>query len=179
MPDTSFNLLPEFSTLQRMGPALVTGVCGREVEIEAEGRRFFATLAVPGIYAPVAGDTVLAVEGAAASYVIGVLNATGPSIISVPGDLRLLAPNGEIVLQGATVAANAEELRLNAQNLAVTAERATERFGAVRRFVTQIFDLDAGELRTRISGTYALLAKRLRAQAEEDVKIEGQKIHLG
>ncbi|HYP62448.1 MAG TPA: DUF3540 domain-containing protein, partial [Acidocella sp.] len=108
-----------------------------------------------------------------------VLNATGPSIIRADGDLRLLAPNGEIVLQGVAVAANAEELRLNAQNLAVTAERATERFGSVRRFVTQIFDLDAGELRTRISGTFALLTKRLRAQAEEDVKIEGQKIHLG
>ncbi len=179
MPDTNFALSSVFSAQARLGPALVTAVCGGQVEVEAGEHRILAALAVPGIYAPVAGDTVLVIENADAAYVIGVLHATGPSVIRAAGDLRLLAPNGEILLQSGTMVARAEEMSLSAERLAVTATRLTERFTSVRRAVAQIFELDAGELRARIGGTFSLLTKRLCATAEDDVKIDGKQIHLG
>jgi hypothetical protein len=181
MPDMNFPTMPDLhdARLRRLGPATITGVAGSQIEAEADGRRLMATLAVPSLYAPVEGDIVLIIEAGEAAYVIGVLNASGPMTITAPGDLRLAAPHGALTLSSASLCASAGEISLNAENLNINAGQLRESFGAVRRFVSGLFDFEAGEFRARIAETFGLSAKRVTANAREDVKIDGQRIHLG
>jgi hypothetical protein len=165
------------ATFRRLGPARVTLVAGAEVEVTIEDRRVLATMAVAGFYTPVAGDVVLVIETDASAYVIGVLHATGPTVIAAPGDLHLRAARGCIALDAKVVRAAGAEIRLEATTMSLTAERLRERFGGVRRVISEALELDVGEVRAR--GLFALASRRIRATAEADVKIDGQQIHLG
>ncbi|WP_158743555.1 DUF3540 domain-containing protein [Acidisphaera sp. L21] len=181
MPDAAYHLMPPSlgATLRRLGPARVTAVLAPEIEIEADGTRVLATLAVAGLYVPAIGDTVLVIETADVAYVIGVLHATGPMTIRAPGDLRLQAPHGAITLDAATVSTRAEEVQIEAKRLTVMADRLRERFRTVRRVVGESLEVDTGSLRTRVRDTWSLLAGRVHATAAADVKINGEHIHLG
>ncbi len=181
MPDTNYHLMPSIQSvgLRRLGPAKVTAILRSQVEIEAEGRTTSATLAVAGLYCPVKGDTVLVIETDEAAFVIGVLRSAGPMTIRAPGDLRLQAPNGAIVLEAARVDARAHEINLDAKDLHIGADRLRERFRTVRRVVAEALELDAGSVRTRVRETCAIFARRFHATAEDDVKIDGKRIHLG
>jgi hypothetical protein len=180
MPDINYLFALEDAPvrLRRLGPATVTAVCGEQVEVSTDGRIVLATLAVTGVYTPVAGDTVLVIE-AEAAYVIGVLHATGPLTLRAPGDLTLSAPNGRIALHANEITGNASELRLAATVLSLTAERMAGRFATLRQVVTGAFDIDAGALAMRVKETFSLRGNRVRATAEEDVTLDGKHIHLG
>ena len=169
MPDTHIlALLPAF----RCGPAQVTAVIGREMEVAIEERRLIARSAVPALYQPTIGDTVLVVEADAAAYVIGVLQASGPMVVAVPNDLLLSAPNGRIALDAATIG-------LDAGRLSIRADELGECFGSVRRIVRGLLEIDAGEICTRVQELFSLTVRRLRAKASQDVRIDGARIHLG
>jgi hypothetical protein len=177
MPDMS---MPDIcATFRRLGPARVTLVAGTEVEVAIADRRVLATMAVTGFYTPVVGDIVLVIETDASAYVIGVLHATGPMVITAPGDLHLRAARGCIALDAKVVRAAGVEIRLEATTMSLTAERLRERFGEVRRVISEALELDVGEVRARVRGLFALASRRIRATAEADVKIDGQQIHLG
>ena len=178
MPDTNYHLMPSVG-LRRLGPATVTAVLRSQLEVDAEGRRTLATLAVAGLYCPVKGDTVLVIETDEAAFVIGVLQSAGPMTIRAPGDLRLQAPNGAIVLEAARVDARAHEIRLDAEDLHIRADRLRERFRTVRRVVAEALDLDVGSLRATVREACSFVARRFHATAEDDVKIDGKRIHLG
>jgi Protein of unknown function (DUF3540) len=181
MPDINYPVLPDLRDvrLRRLGPAQVTAVGGAALEVTAEGRSVLATLAVPGFYAPVEGDIVLVIETGESAYVIGVLQASGPMTLQAPGDLHLLAPNGQVTLQAKAVSATAGEIRLTAERLWLTADRLREVFRKVRRVISETLELDAGEWHVRVGEEFSLQARRVRAAAEEDVKIDGKRIHLG
>ncbi len=181
MPDIAFDLAPASlgPRLRRIGPARVTAVLPGAVELCAEGVPVRATLAVAGLYAPAAGDEVLAIETDDAAWVIGVLRCAGPMTVRAAGDLRFEAPQGSITLAAGSIRANATEIRLTTTHLHLAAERLRERFRSVQRIVTEALDVDAGSLRTRVRDTCSVFATRLRATATEDVKIDGKQIHLG
>ncbi|HQT63966.1 MAG TPA: DUF3540 domain-containing protein [Acidocella sp.] len=181
MPDTNMPFFAHMTGVQlrRLGPAIVTGIAGSHLEVQVEERHILAVLAVPGFYTPIAGDSVLLIEAGEQAYVIGVLQARGPSTITAPGDLRILAPNGHLSIAAAAISANAPQMRLNAETLWLTAGQLSETFRNVRRLVSDLLEIDAGTLLTRVAETFSLKARRVQALAQEDVKIDGTQIHLG
>jgi hypothetical protein len=180
MPDSSALFMVEAQRiwLSHFGPAEVTAVCGEQVEVSVQGRRLMARLAVAGLYRLVAGDTVLVAE-ANEAYVIGVLHATGPMTVSAPQDLILAAPHGRIMLQANEINGTADELRLSAGTMSLTADRLVGCFATLRQVVSGLFELDAGGAALRVKEMFSLLTGRLRATAAEDVSIDGKQIHLG
>jgi hypothetical protein len=140
----------------------------------------WAEVAISFPYQVTVGDTVLAVGQDGAWYVIGVIQGTGPTTLTVPGDLRLRAPRGGIELSaGKGVRIKSPRVKLVSGKLEVLAKNAFERFGHATRRVKDAFQLRAGRLRTRVESSYDLGAERILVHADDDVKIDGRKIHLG
>ena len=180
MPDVHYHVVPSIqSALHRLGPATVTAVLGSSVAVAVDGVERFATLAVAGLYTPVAGDKVLLIETEAAAYVIGVLHATGPMTIRAPADLHLQAASGSILLDAAQIRVRGTEVRVEAGRLHLVADRLRERFQAVRRVVAGTMDVEAGTLRTRVRETCSFVVKRFQAKADTTVDIDGERINLG
>lgn len=161
MPDTNINVLTHLidRTQIRLEPAQVIAVLRDEVEVGVEGRSVFARLAVPALYRPAAGDTVLLIESADAAYVIGVLHATGPMSIQAPGDLHLFAPNGCIELEAASIRTRAPEIHLEAGRLSVLATELRETFVSVFRVVRESMEVEAGSIRARTRALFSIAAQ--------------------
>ena len=181
MPDMNIHVLTPLvdDAPVRLTPAQITAVLRDEVEVTVDGRSVFARLAVPALYQPVVDDSVLLIEAGESAYVIGVLRATGPMSIQAPGNLHLLAPNGCIALDAASIDLRAPEMRLAATHLSVLATELRETLGSVFRVVRDLLEIDAGSICARTRALFSIAARRLRATADQDVKINGQRIHLG
>jgi hypothetical protein len=181
VPDTNIPALSQLATTwsPRLRPAVVAAVLRNEVEVETEDGRLLARLAVPTFYRPAVTDTVLLIESIDAAYVIGVLEATGPIVIESANDPLLCAPNGHINIDATAIQAKAAELRLESGCLSLLAAELRETFGSVRRVVHGLFEIDVGSIRTRARELFSVTARRVRAAASLDVKIDGERIHLG
>jgi hypothetical protein len=79
-----------------LGPATVAAVSYKQVELDHPGGRCTARIAVAQSYAPVVGDTVLVISRGTEWYVIGVLEGTGTTTFTAPGDIEFHAPRGRI-----------------------------------------------------------------------------------
>jgi hypothetical protein len=181
MPDSHLLPLPLLMGQghHHFGPATVTAVLGSEVEAAIDGTLVLARLAVYPLYQPVAGDEVLLIASDDAAYVIGVLNATGPLTVLAPQDLRLWAPHGRIELMSASLVASADEIELHADRFSIVARHMRETFETLERVVRGLFDFEAGEVRARVQQAFSIFSRRFRASADEDVKIDGNRIDLG
>jgi hypothetical protein len=112
--------------------------------------------------------------------VIGVLRGFGKTSFVVPGDLEFRAPRGNIELvSGKSVKMKSPVVGIAARRLDIAAKSVFEKFEAATRWVREVFQLRTGRLRTRVESTYDLKAERILERAEGDVKIDGNKIHLG
>jgi len=163
-----------------LGPALVVHAVDGRIKLDVLGEERWAVTALGFLYQPRVGDTVLAIGQEGTYYVIGVLKGTGPTTITVPADFEVRAPRGRIVLTAAeAVEVQGYQVRISTKRLEILAQTAVERFGDVTRWVRETFQLRAGRLRSRITGTYDVGAERIVERAKGDVKIDGRKIHLG
>jgi hypothetical protein len=163
-----------------LGPARVLAAAGNRVKLELPDEHVWAVTALGGPFQPAVGDIVLAIGREDDWYVIGVLKGSGPTTWTVPGNLEIRAPRGEITLTaGRGVAVKAPEVKISAGKLELLARSVFERFHEATRWVKGAFQLQAGRVRTRIDGDYDLAADRIQERAEHDVKIDGTKIHLG
>ncbi len=163
-----------------LGPARVLRVAGGQVQIELAEEVAWATVALGFPYQTVEGDYVLAIGKSGAWYVIGVMRGRGPTTLTVPGDLLFRAPHGRIEF------AATEGITLTSRNVTVTsgrleilAETVVQRFGRAACWVRDAFQFRAGRMRTRVDGAYDVHAGRIAVRANRDVKIDGDKIHLG
>jgi len=170
--------------LQHFGPALVTAVLERDVELKIAGApggpRFFARLALPILYQPQVGDIVLAMAAGGACYVIGVIEGRGTTMITAPGDLELRAPDGAIRLeaaQGCDIVGPA--ICVRARTLDLVGETLHEDFTTVRRHVAETLEVTAKAMRTLVAETYRLTAKRILGRGEASVVIDAPSINLG
>lgn len=163
-----------------LGPAEVVRVAPGKVQIDLPDDQPWAQLALALPYQPAIGDSLLVVGHEDNWYVIGVLRGAGKTCLTVPGDLELRAPQGRIEMSAAQgVIIRSPLVRLAADKLELAARSVFERFIEATRWVQNTFQLHAGKVRTRVEGTYRLQANRVVEHAQEDVKIDGQKIHLG
>lgn len=137
-------------------------------------------MALAAPYRPEIDDVVLAISQDGACYVIGVIKGKGRTTMTVLGDLDICAPRGRIELSAANgVRLKSAEVTIVADRLEVLARSVFERFGEVTRWVKGAFQLRAGRVRTRVEEEYDVGADRILQRARHDVKIDGQKIHLG
>jgi len=163
-----------------LGPARVRGVSGNRVQLEFPDELPWATLALAYPYQPVVGDTVLAAGQGYNWYVIGVLQGNGKTTFAVPGDFEVLAPRGRIsLIAGKAFQVKSPEAKITAGKLEVVARRAVETFTNATRWVKGAWQIQAGRVRTHVAGDYQVNADRIVERADHDVRIDGDKIHLG
>ena len=120
---------------------------------------------------------------------------TQSSIVNIPkGNLEIRTEDGDIMLNAANkVSLNGQSLEMQTQNLKLQAsyanlvfdrlETATdtliENAKNVFRSVKQLTQLRTGRMRTLVDETYHFKANKAMLKAEEDFKINADKIHLG
>lgn len=162
------------------GPARVCQVAGNSVQLEFPEEPIWATLALAYPYTPAVGDTVLVVGQNQSRYVIGVLDGKGSTTFAMPGDFEVCAPRGRInLIAGKGVHVKGQEVKITAGKLELVARRVSECFSEVARIVKGTWRIRAAQVRHDIEGEYLLNAGRITERAEQDVKIDGDKIHLG
>ncbi len=153
-----------------LGPATVIAVDGDRVQLERGGREAWAQLALATPYRPEPGDIVLAI-GDDETYIIGVLQGRGKTVLDAPGDLTIRA--------GGAIEIEAHDVTVRADRFETVAGVAFERFVRCYRWVTDALHLRAGRTRSVIDGDSTLVAERITEQARGPVKIDGEKIYLG
>jgi len=163
-----------------LGPARVREVAGNRVQLEFPDALPWAVIALAYPYRPSIGDVVLATGQGQNWYVIGILQGTGKTTLIVPGDFEVLAPRGQInLVAGKGIRVKGPEVSIMAGKLELVAKRVTEYFTDATRWVKKTWQLRAGRARTEVENDYRVKAKRIVEWAEEDVRIDGNKINLG
>jgi hypothetical protein len=141
--------------LELDGAAGVSIRSAEHVRVEANDGRHASTLRVePGKAELRAGALILAAE--TASLVFGDVRSRLARLRSTIGDATL-----------------------SATRLESTAERVFERAKSVFRTVEDVHQLVAGRSRTLVDGGFELRARHASIDAQDDVKIDGKRIHLG
>jgi len=135
-------------------------------------------LALAQLYRPEAGDTVLALGGRE-YYVVGVLAGAGRMVVNAPGDLELRA-RGAVEIHGARgVRLRGPEVALTADRFTIAVRTVVERAARVYRAATELLHVRARRTRTVVDEECALAAREITARAGADLKLDGEKIHLG
>jgi hypothetical protein len=172
--------LPVVRDVTHIGPATVVRTIGDRVRVAVNDETLLALCALPFASQIAPGDVVLVIGNSQASYVIGLLKGNGPTALTVPGDLHIRAPHGQILLTAATgIELKSDEVCIAANRLELYAKAVFERFNHVTLWVKETFQLRASRMRTRIEQTYDIRAERIVERADKDVKIDGETINLG
>jgi hypothetical protein len=163
-----------------LGPARIAKIDGDRVLLAFPDQHVWAVLAVAMPYQAALEDVVLAIGQDEAWYVIGVLKASGDTVLRVNGNLKLEAPNGKIELKsGEEISLMSVNVRVIADRLEVVARAVAEKFQTASRWVKELFHMRAGSVHAQVKETYRVQAGRIAERAAGDVHIDGKKIHLG
>lgn len=163
-----------------LGPATVLAVCDLHVDLDLPQGRRRARIAMSQSYTPVVGDTVLAVCRDDEWFAIGLIQGTGTTTFTAPGDLELLAPHGRIdLLARDGVFLESDLVEIVATRIEITTRHLIERFHSVTQWITDALHQRLGRMHTTVEGDYELHAGRITEIADEDVSIDGKTIHLG
>jgi len=168
--------------LEHFGPARVTAILDRDVELRtlASDQPHWARLAIAGVYQPRIGDIVLAMAGGGVWYVVGILEGSGPMVLTAPGDLELRAPHGAIRIEaaeGCVVAGPA--VRVEANTLDLIGETLHEEFETARRRISGMLEVRAKAITTAVVETWRLAAQRIVGHGQDSVTIDSPSINLG
>ena len=163
-----------------LGPARVREIDGRQVQLEFPDELPWAVLALAYPYQPVVGDTIMAVGQGRDWYVIGVLEGTGKITLLLPGDFTVLAPKGRInLIAGKGLHLKSPDVKITAGKLELVAKRILQTFSDAICRVKNTWQVYAERLCARADADYQVKAARIIQQAQHDVRIDGEKIHLG
>lgn len=161
-----------------LGAATVIGAADDRVRIRRESGETWARMALGYPYRPVPGDLVLAI-GEEEVFIIGVLAGQGATELNVPGDLVLRA-GGKVDIRGEEgIHLSGKQIAIEADRIETLARSVFEKCVDCYRWVKGTLSTRADRTRTIVKGTSALQAGRIVRQAEEDVRIDGSRIHLG
>ncbi len=163
-----------------LGPATVLGVEGRRVRLAVGRDEAWAEIALAQPYRPAEGDRVLAIGQERRWYVIGVLHARGPAVLSFAGDVEISAPHGALSLSaGKGVALKGPVVAVRAGRLETVAHTVVQRCASACHTVRELLQVRAGRTRTFVAGTSVQRADRTWVQSTHETKIDGEKILLG
>ena len=161
-----------------LGPATVVEVLDDRVRLARESGEAWAHLALAYPYHPEAGDIVLAI-GEETVYIIGVLLGRGKTVFRAPGDLELRAGGTVQVVGEKGIELESPHVAIKADKLETTARTVFEKFVNAYRWVKEALQTRAGRSRTVVEGHSTLRAERIVETATKEVKIDGERIHLG
>ncbi len=165
----------------QLGPATVVAVDARDVQVELEsGAIVSAALALASPYEPSVGDVVLVIGREERSWVIGVLQGTGRTVLSFDGDVELRSNDGTLRLgAGRAVEIDAPEVATHASKVLVVAESVVERVVSLTQRVRDLLSVHVGKRHETVDGATLTQAKSATFVTQDDVKINGKTIHLG
>ena len=171
---------PETRNENFLGPAKVERVDGNRVLLVLHEEQAWAVSAIGYPYQFQANDEVLVIGQREDWYIIGILTGHGKTSLLVPGDLQIHAPHGSIELIASKgIAIRSPSIRIVAVSLSLAAKKISERYDQVKLWVKRSFDVVANRMTTKIDQSYRLSADKIVERAKGDVKIDGNKIHLG
>ncbi len=163
-----------------LGPARVLETAGARVLVAMPGRKAWATPAMPYSYAAEVGDTLLVIGQDEMFYVIGVLEGAGTTTLRAAGDLDIAAPKGRIGLQAKHgVEVRTSTIRFVADKWDAVLGSVQQRCKELWSQVTGVARLRSKRREVRVEETDRVRAGRIVRQAQRDVQIDGEKIHLG
>jgi uncharacterized protein DUF3540 len=163
-----------------LSPGRVLETDGGRVLVGLPEAKAWAISAMGAHYRPCPGDIVLAIGNGESCYIIGIIQGTGNTIISVPADLSLIVPNGSVNIVAARgVNVRSERIKLHASSIEIIARSLFEKAGTAYKWVKEGLNLRLGRLRARIKGTYDIGADRIVEKAKGGVTIDGSSINLG
>ena len=98
--------------------------------------------------------------------------------------LKLVGERAEVLFaeasyRGVQLSAAVEQVKVVADRMETVAVHVLERLKRSFRRVEDLDELLAGRVRTRASGAYSVKGGHTSIEAEDDVKIDGKRIHLG
>lgn len=181
-------LSPRVATVRAAGDVLALDLDGEALEA-ADG--------LVGLWTPRPGDRVLVSWAQGAWYVTGLIarapggaegfvverrpDGRGAIVRAPDGDLELRADRGDVRIRaaGAVHVDAPVGVRVAAEVIEATAVRAVVRARDLYQEVDDLVQTRAGRVRTLVRGAWHLFARRAIAKADDDVKLKGEKIHLG
>lgn len=169
-----------------LGPALVTAVRADGVwmvrPLAGDAPSPSAVPAVPAmpfVYTPREGDTVLAIGQSGRWYVIGVLNGQGDMTINAPADLSLVAAKGTVRVTAQAVEVRTPRLETVAAHIAQTARAIVTKAHDLTQWVTGAMDVRAGNSTLNVDGVHTVHAEHCLTQARKCVRVDGELILHG
>jgi hypothetical protein len=123
------------------------------------------------------GDLEIEVPGAVRVRAGTSLELTAPDLSATAARARLVVDEGSVLAK--TLATTAERLVVAVSSLETRAVQIVEKARDAFREVEGLSQTTAGRMRLLTRGTFHLLGKRTLLKAEDDLKIDGERIHLG
>ena len=189
--------------------ATVRSITAAGITVQNAAGVFLASRAFSCLVIPQAGDIVmLAREGRKRCHVLAVLDRPGAqdAAIDIAGKLDVRAQGiafttpGEASTTAARVAINTVEANVNAvsaklggqsaelsfrnirsisDRIETIANHCTQRFQVSIRWITELEDVTAGQLMQKVKGLFASRSRQALITAEDDVKVDARRIHMG
>lgn len=163
-----------------LGPGHVLAVEPGRVLVALPAAKAWATLALANGYSPAVHDVLLVIGKDEAFWGIGVIAGTGRTTLLAHGDLEIKAPKGRIDLfarDGVTLRGNF--VSVVAKTFEQIAENVRQRFDELCCQVKGVMRWRSKRSETDVEETCRTHADRIVQQADKDVSIDGEKIHLG
>ncbi len=174
------NIMQQIATQSTyLGPATVLKAAGDRVRIAFPNQEAWARMALAYRYEAREGDVLLVIGQDSQWYVIGVLQGQGPTTIQAPADLELRAVGRISLHAGQELDLRGPAVNLHTHALQVVATRVMEKFQQASRWIKETFHMSAQSSRIIVEESYHVQAGSIKQVAEEDVRIDGDKIHLG
>lgn len=172
--------------LDYLGPAEVTHVeAGRITVAFGEGRQQTARLALANPYEPVVGDVVVVIGATTADtepsyYVIGLLHGQGAHRLAFDGDVELSSRDGKLRLRAAEgIEIQSDSVTMVTKRLRSIAEVAHRSYGRVQERVRDLLSVHAGSEQRLVDRDSVSKARSSTILTEEEMSINGKRIHLG
>jgi hypothetical protein len=162
-----------------LGSVRALAVEDRRVLVAFPEAKAWATLALQG-YAPAVGDVLLVIGQDESFFVIGVIAGRGRTSISAHGDLELRAPHGRIdLLARDGIELRGGPVRVVAKAFEAVVDTLKQRCKDLFVTVTDTFRTRSKRVEHHADEVHRTTAGRIVQRAEQDVSIDGEKIHLG
>jgi hypothetical protein len=162
-----------------LGPAKVHKSEAGIVFVECENTyaRAFSALGFP--YDPCPGDQVLVIGKNTTRYIIGVLSGGGKTILQVPGDLEVRAPQGSISFHaGEEIRLQSATIRLIGRDIELLGEWIWQRCRELSQKVQGMFRSESGTAEQHVEGAFHTQASRISQNADGDIRLRGKTINL-
>jgi Protein of unknown function (DUF3540) len=160
-----------------VAPAVVVEADALRTVLIHDGRRLSAQVAVPG-YRPMVNDLVLSIVQGDDAFIIGVLSAKGPTVLSCSGDLRIEA-GGSISLRAAKgLDLDANKIAVRAASVEVEAVTFAQRVRTAMHTIADLLHISAGRQQVKIAELSMHTSARSYQRSEAETVIHGSSVHV-